>query len=83
MLALIVTGILLLWAPPAGTQTAFQGLFVVDQFGGFLKVLVLLGSALTIVMSLDYIERENMRAVRIPGAPAVRHARHADDAVGE
>jgi NADH-quinone oxidoreductase subunit N len=66
VLALIVTGVLLLWAPPAGTQTAFQGLYVVDPFGRFLKVLVLLGSALTIIMSLDYIARENMRRFEFP-----------------
>ena len=61
VLALIVTGVLLLWAPSAGTQTAFQGLYVVDQFARFLKILVLLGSALTIILSLDYVARENMR----------------------
>ena len=44
VLALIVTGVLLLWAPPPGTQMAFQGLYVVDEFARFLKLLVLLGS---------------------------------------
>jgi NADH:ubiquinone oxidoreductase subunit 2 (subunit N) len=43
VLVLIVTGILLLWAPPPGTQTAFQGLYVVDQFAqdGFTIVVIL------------------------------------------
>ena len=36
VLALIVTGALLLWAPPAGTRMAFEGLYVVDQFARFL-----------------------------------------------
>jgi NADH-quinone oxidoreductase subunit N len=66
VLALIVTGVLLLWAPPAGTRMAFQGLYVVDQFARFLKLLVLLGSALTVIMSLDYIARENMRRFEFP-----------------
>jgi NADH-quinone oxidoreductase subunit N len=66
VLALIVTGVLLLWAPSAGTQTAFQGLYVVDQFARFLKILVLLGSALTIILSLDYVARENMRRFEFP-----------------
>src|SRR5215470_7570605 len=66
VVVLVVTGVLLLWAPPAGTQTAFQGLYVVDQFARFLKLLVLLGSALTIIMSLDYIARENMRRFEFP-----------------
>src|SRR5882672_170737 len=66
VLALIVTSVLLLWSPSAATQTAFQSLYVVDQFAVFLKVLVLIGSALTIIMSLDYIARENMRRFEFP-----------------
>jgi len=38
VLALIVTSVLLLWSPSAATQTAFQSLYVVDQFAVFLKV---------------------------------------------
>ena len=49
----------------------------------FMKVLVLLGAALAIIMSLDYIEREGMRALRVPGADPVRHARHDDDGLGQ
>jgi len=66
VLALIVTGVLLFWSPPPGAQTAFQGLYVVDPFGRFLKLLVLIGSAVTIIMSLDYIARENMRRFEFP-----------------
>ena len=66
VLALVVAGVLLLWAPPIGTQTAFQGLYVVDTFARFLKILVLAGSALTVIMSLDYIGRENMRRFEFP-----------------
>jgi NADH-quinone oxidoreductase subunit N len=66
VLVLVVTAVLLFWSPPAGTQTAFQGLYVVDPFGRFLKLLVLIGSALTIIMSFDYIARENMRRFEFP-----------------
>ena len=66
VLALIVAGVLLLWAPRPATQVAFGGLFVVDRFALFLKLLVLLGSALTVIMSLDYIARENMRRFEFP-----------------
>jgi NADH-quinone oxidoreductase subunit N len=66
VLVLVVAAVLLLWAPPAGTQTAFEGLYVVDSFARFLKLLVLIGSALTIIMSLDYIARENMRRFEFP-----------------
>src|SRR5215470_7141328 len=66
VLVLIVTGVLLFWAPAPAAQTAFQGLYVVDQFARFLKLLVLIGSALSIIMSLDYIARENMRRYEFP-----------------
>jgi NADH-quinone oxidoreductase subunit N len=45
---------------------AFGGLFVVDRFAVFLKFLVLLGSALSIIMSLDYVEREQMSRFEFP-----------------
>ncbi len=66
VLALIVTGLLLFWEPSAGTRTAFGGFYVVDEFAQFFKVLVLIGSALAIIMSLDYIARENMRRFEFP-----------------
>jgi NADH-quinone oxidoreductase subunit N len=66
VLALAVAGLLLFWEPTAGTRTAFGGFYVVDQFAQFFKVLVLIGSALAIIMSLDYIARENMRRFEFP-----------------
>jgi NADH-quinone oxidoreductase subunit N len=54
---LIVAGAILLWLPP-GKLTTFNGSFVVDDFARFLKILALLGSAASIVMSLDYVRRE-------------------------
>ena len=42
----------------AGTkQITFSNLFVMDSFGAFMKVLVLLGSALSVLISIHYIER--------------------------
>ncbi len=38
----------------------FDGLFVVDQFAAFSKVLILLASALVLVLSQDYLHREGM-----------------------
>lgn len=43
-----------------GQETAFGGLFQVDSFGLFMKLLVLFGSALTLIISQDFIEREQM-----------------------
>ena len=76
VLVLVMTGALLLWPTIQAAMNpfisaprpalAFGGLYVVDQFAVFLKSLVLLGSALTIIMSLDYIARENMRRFEFP-----------------
>ena len=50
---------------PARAVT-FHGQFVADYFAMFMKVLVLIGSALTLIMSLDYIEREGMARFEYP-----------------
>ena len=46
--------------------TTFEGLFVVDKFAGFMKVLVLLGSTFAIVMSMGYLQREKLRRPEFP-----------------
>jgi NADH-quinone oxidoreductase subunit N len=43
-----------------GKQVTFNGAFVADAFGRFMKVLVLVGAAATIIMSSDFIRREGM-----------------------
>src|SRR6185369_14544086 len=35
-------------------------MFVSDAFGGFAKLLIILGSALTMIIAMDYNEREDM-----------------------
>ena len=52
---LVVTGYLLL-ATGAPKATAFHGAFVIDGFGRFAGMLVLLGSALGLLMSNRYLE---------------------------
>ncbi len=64
VLCLIVAAVLVL--TESDSATAFGGLFVVDKFGVFFKVLVLAGSSLAIVMSMDYIEREGMSRFEFP-----------------
>ena len=51
---------------PSGDGTAFGGLFVVDGFGRFMKLLVLIASAASAVLSLRYIQRENMDRFEFP-----------------
>jgi NADH-quinone oxidoreductase subunit N len=43
---------------PAGKVVAFGGSFVVDDFARFLKVLALLGSAVALIMSINYFAAE-------------------------
>ncbi len=47
-------------AQPAETVQVFGGAFIVDQFGRFMKLLVLAGSGFAILMSHDYLRRHNV-----------------------
>ena len=65
ILALLVAGLIVLGAAPARSVT-FGGMFVADSFGGFMKLLVLLGAALGILLSLDYNQREEIDRFEFP-----------------
>lgn len=60
ILLLIGIGALIVWLP-AGRVTMFGGSFVVDDFARFLKLLTLAGSAGTLILSLDYLTKENLQ----------------------
>jgi NADH-quinone oxidoreductase subunit N len=49
-----------------GKQITFNGAFVADGFGRFMKVLTLIGAAAAIIMSSDYIRREGMAKFEFP-----------------
>src|ERR1700754_3953178 len=51
---LIVVGVLELTLP-AGKLTTFGGSFIVDSFARFLKVLALIGSAVTLILSVEFL----------------------------
>ena len=53
-------------AAPSGPTVTFSGMFIVDDFARFMKVLVLLGSGLAIVMSLGYIRHQNIERFEYP-----------------
>ncbi|MBR0679091.1 NADH-quinone oxidoreductase subunit NuoN [Roseomonas eburnea] len=61
--AFLVTAVLVLGAPEG---TAFGGQFVSDAFSRFAKVLVLLGAAAGVVLSLDYNEKEGLDRFEYP-----------------
>jgi NADH-quinone oxidoreductase subunit N len=57
ILLLIVTGLIVVWLPGDKLVT-FGGSFVVDGFARFLKLLALTGSAVAILMSVDFLAAE-------------------------
>ncbi|MES1990800.1 MAG: NADH-quinone oxidoreductase subunit NuoN [Pseudomonadota bacterium] len=48
------------------TQTTFSGLFTVDPYTRFVKLLILLGAATAVIMSLTFIRREGMDRFEFP-----------------
>jgi NADH-quinone oxidoreductase subunit N len=54
------------FAPVSASESAFGGAFAADGFARFAKLLVLLGSALTILMSQEFLEREKIANFEFP-----------------
>ena len=65
VLGLVLAGVAIL-LPERDAALAFGGLFVSDPFGDFMKLLVLIGAALTTIMSLHFIRREEMGQFEFP-----------------
>ncbi len=63
--AMAVAGFFVITGPSDGVVT-FSGMFVVDRFAVFMKVLVLIGSALALVMSFGYLRDEGMERFEFP-----------------
>jgi NADH-quinone oxidoreductase subunit N len=63
--ALAVTAILVL-ATGESRTLAFGGSFIVDNFGRVMKALALFGSAVAIVLSTNFMRRENMARFEYP-----------------
>src|SRR5947207_2658991 len=57
---LVATGVLELLLP-AGKLTTFGGSFIVDDFARFLKVLALIGSAATLILSSEFLSDPSRR----------------------
>jgi len=64
--AFIVAGALILAIVPAKAALAFDSLFVVDRFGAYMKLLILAGSALSVILSFGYNEREQTARFEYP-----------------
>ena len=65
VLLLIVTGILELMLP-AGKLTTFGGSFIVDDFARFLKILALIGSVATLLLSTEFLADPSRRFFEYP-----------------
>src|SRR6185312_6498782 len=57
---LALTGILELWLPD-GRLTTFDGSFIVDDYARFLKILALIGSIATLVLSAEFLADASRR----------------------
>src|SRR5689334_16893383 len=62
---LIVTGVLELMLP-AGKVSSFGGSFIVDDFARFLKILALIGSMATLVLSTEFLSDPSRRIFEYP-----------------
>lgn len=47
-------------------EVAFNGLFIVEPFGNFMKLLILLGAAVTLILSHHFMKRERMALFEFP-----------------
>src|SRR3954454_15584866 len=57
---LVLTGVLELLLP-SGKLATFGGSFIVDDFARFLKILALIGSAATLVLSAEFLSDPSRR----------------------
>jgi len=64
--AVAAVALLLVAGTSAGPETAFGGAFIADAFARFAKALVLIGTALALMLSLSYVEREDMSRFEYP-----------------
>lgn len=68
VLVILVLGAAMMLVSSLGgdRHTAFNGLFVADRFSGFAKALILLASAFSVAMSLQYLEKERIARFEYP-----------------
>ena len=64
------------------TAATFGGSFVVDGFARFLKILAFIGSAVAILMSLDYLAAERQQNFEYPILILLSTRRHGDADLG-
>lgn len=65
VIVMVIAGVLV-WAGSDSRELAFNGLFAVDGFTNFAKVLVLLGASLALLLSLAYNANERIDRFEYP-----------------
>src|SRR6202000_2127102 len=60
LVLLAVVGVLELTLP-AGKQVTFNGSFIVDDFARYLKILALIGSGATLILSTEFLAEPSRR----------------------
>jgi NADH-quinone oxidoreductase subunit N len=65
ILALAVTAALVIWMPST-EASAFGGAFIVDTFARVMKVLTLFGSAVAIILSVNFLKSEKIEHLEYP-----------------
>ncbi len=65
-ITLILVLLLVLTVNTGGRMVTFSGLFVSDSFAVFFKVLILIASTLALIISQDYMERQNITRFEFP-----------------
>lgn len=65
VLLLVAAAVAVAMQPPE-TEQLFEGAFVVDTFGRFMKLLVLIGSAATLLLSTDFLSQKRLLKFEYP-----------------
>ncbi len=78
----LVMAIFMVGAQNGVRHVTLAGMFITDGYGIFAKILVLIGSALSLILSIRYNERENISRFEFPVLVLFSHHRHADDDLG-
>ena len=65
-IAVIVAAAFLVIRQPGPAQALFDGAFVVDRFARFMKVLTLVGAAVALILSIDYLREARIHRFEFP-----------------
>jgi NADH-quinone oxidoreductase subunit N len=66
ILTLLIATVGVLVINGTGTATTFVGMFVTDEFAAYMKVLLLLGTMLALVLSIDFNHHEQIERFEFP-----------------